>query len=79
MRNNTVGAGYRRGGVVRPDDLAAVAVIDADNAIEVAGDDCALCCRNGGRHTGVAEGSALAADILLHVTPQHLTRHSVNR
>ena len=34
LRDDTVSAGHRCGGVVRPNDLAAVPVIDADNPIE---------------------------------------------
>ena len=46
-RDDTVSAGHRRSGVVRPDDLAAVPVIDADNPIEVTCNDRAIGGRNG--------------------------------
>ena len=78
LRDDTVSAGHRCGGVVRPDDLAAVPVIDADNPIEVTCNDRAIGGRNGGRDPRVAEGPALAADVFLHMTPQHLTRHSID-
>ena len=79
LRDNTVGAGHWRGGVVRPDDLAAVAVVDADNPIKVTRNDRPIGGRNGGRYPRVAERSALAADVLLHMTPQHLAGHSIHR
>ena len=62
LRNGTIGTGHRRGGVVGPDNLAAITVVDADNPIKVTRNDRPIGGRNCGRYPGVAEGAALAAD-----------------
>ena len=50
------------------------AVVDSNDAIEVAGDDGAIRCRDGRRDSGVTERSALSANVFLHTTPKNVLR-----